>query len=275
VKGIPRLALGFLAAFGFLGGNSHAQNPGGKDSCLECHSRLSGALKRAVSDWRGSTHFEQKIGCVDCHGGDKESDRYPKSPGTGYVGIPRMHDVPYFCGKCHGEIKEKHLGSPHGSHGLPNCISCHGHHGISKPEPEKIITEKNCTKCHDFKAPQKALKALEKANTLQKRMESKLEDLEHLPVAKAAFLAKRKELHLDQAGVIATFHSFQIGKIQEIGTNADQLLKTFTKLEERENLRRVQKAREVPFILSLMGFLVLGTFFGFLVFHKGPPIGTT
>ncbi len=246
-----------------------------KSTCIDCHARLAGALGKSVSEWRTSIHGRKGITCVDCHGGDRTSERYAKSPAAGYKGIPRMRDVPYACGRCHQPIKEKHLGSPHGAHGLPHCVSCHGYHAIERPDPKRIITEEACTKCHDFAAPKRALAALEKADELQAAMARKLKEIEHLPYAKAEFLRQRTELKLERSDVVAAFHSFQIGEIQRIGTNAERLLKAIALLEERETQRRRQKNREIPFILTLMGFLVLGTALGYVVFHRSPPIGTT
>jgi hypothetical protein len=40
------------------------------DECVDCHNTITPG---AVSDWKLSKHFENEIGCSDCHGEDHKT----------------------------------------------------------------------------------------------------------------------------------------------------------------------------------------------------------
>ena len=76
-----------------------------------------------------------------------------------FVSSVTGRQVSYFCGKCHADIKEKHLGSPHGANGDPTCLYCHAQHEgklthlIAHPTPDIIDTRSRaeggrCSPCH-------------------------------------------------------------------------------------------------------------------------------
>ncbi len=237
------------------------------DSCVECHQRQQGQLQAPVAPWRESVHGKAGVTCDGCHGGDSKDPTMAHSPSAGFLGRPRLREFPYMCGKCHAEIKDKHLGSVHGQNGLPHCVTCHGSHTVQKPDPMQIITAAACSTCHPFAKAQTAQAMLGKARALLGEIDTVQKEVEHLPSVLAPLRAMQKELHLDRQGVISTFHSFRIGDIQAIGSNADRVLKTIQQLRTREDVREANYAHERPIILALMAFLLLAALFGYSVFH--------
>jgi hypothetical protein len=233
---------------------------------VDCHQSLVGKLGDVVSEWRDSPHGQVGVGCEGCHQGDPGNIQSAKSSTTGFVGMPRLREVPYFCGRCHEGIMEKHLASPHGALGLPNCVTCHGSHTIRR-RPEEIIVKEACSKCHSFEPAVKSLESLIKANTLLAELDRLVQEIKHIPAVSEHLSVAQREMRLDQAGVLETFHSFRIGDIQGMGMNVVRLRKTLQRLHDRERTRVESLEREVPFILMLMGFLLLASLFGFFVFH--------
>lgn len=235
--------------------------------CIDCHEDLDGELGEAVAEWAQSTHAEMDVGCEGCHEGDPQTEAGAHSPAMGFIGVPRISEVPYFCGKCHEDIKRRHLGSPHGAQGLPHCVTCHGDHAIGPPRPGAIITEEACSKCHSYEPAAKALQALDKGRELLAEVEKLAGRVQHIPGVEKEVAAVQKEMRLDRAGIVTTFHSFRIGDIEQIGMNADRLKKTLDRLIEREQRREANLAREIPLILSLVVFLLFASVLGFFVYH--------
>jgi hypothetical protein len=236
-------------------------------SCVTCHQRQQGALQAPIGDWQQSVHGKAGIGCEGCHGGDLTDERLAHSPSAGFVGRPRLRDYPYLCGKCHAEIRDRHIGSVHGANGLPHCVSCHGAHAVQHPDPATIITEAECSKCHVFAKARTAQEMLAKARSLLVELEAFKERVEHIPGVVGPLERMQQDLRLDRAGVLSTFHSFRIGDIQQIGSNADRVMKTVANLREREERRLQNYARERPMILAMMGFFALCAAFGYSVYH--------
>lgn len=148
------------------------------NSCLECHRDLPGRSSEIVElEWKQSMHAAAGVGCDGCHGGnpavrrgDYDSDEawkraahlerdpeflFMHRSGDLFVTPGRGRSVSYFCGKCHADIKEKHLGSPHGEFGDPTCLYCHGQgsHNIQDPTLDIIDTRGRrdggrCSPCH-------------------------------------------------------------------------------------------------------------------------------
>src|SRR5204863_312335 len=58
-----------------------------KDSCLECHSILEGALQAPAKAYSADIHSRHGFRCNDCHGGDPTSDDLAVSmnPARGFV----------------------------------------------------------------------------------------------------------------------------------------------------------------------------------------------
>lgn len=250
------------------GAQSTAPAPAGKTSnCVDCHTQQHGKLQQAVTDWLGSVHEKAGVGCHDCHGGHATDPQLAHSPGHQFIGRPRLREHPYMCGKCHAEIRDKHVGSVHGANGLPHCVSCHGAHAVSPPDPTQIINEAECSKCHTYDKAATAQEMLKKANGLLAQLETFAGEIDHVPGVLGPLREMQRKLRVDREGIITTFHSFRIGEIQQIGANVDRVLKTMQRLREREEHRHANFARERPVILMLMGFFVLATAFGYVVYH--------
>ena len=247
-----------------------AQKP--QSSCVQCHDQLQGQLHAPVGQWRDSVHGKAGVTCDGCHGGDVAEPTMAHSPSAGFVGRPRLRDFPYMCGKCHGEIKDVHVGSVHGKNGLPHCVTCHGAHAIQPPDPAAIITEAECSKCHAFEKAKTAQSMLQKARGLVEELDTFAKGVEHIPSVIQPLRQMQKDLRLDRDGVLATFHSFRIGEIQQIGGNVDRVMKTIAKLREREELRERNYERERPVILSLVAFLLLAAAIGYRAYHSNTPI---
>lgn len=177
-----------------------------KDSCVECHSQLSGQLKEAADLVKEDIHTKRGLSCSDCHGGDKTTldMSAAKDPAKGFVGKPKRNDIPAFCAKCHSDPTFMRRYNPNipmdqlakyntSQHGKLNaqgdvkvavCTSCHDHHGIkTKTDPlsPTYITNvpATCAWCHsdkeymkDYKIPTNQMEEYAKSvhgETLLKR----------------------------------------------------------------------------------------------------------
>lgn len=126
-----------LASFVVIGcGFATAQQPSAPLSsdapCIECHSKTNPAV---VSEWKGSKHSEQKVGCISCHGGEHSS-----GDNAAKVKIPNAET----CAQCHQTQVEQYRRGKHRNalaamrtvpmvhwHGMlvvgdqEGCVSCH------------------------------------------------------------------------------------------------------------------------------------------------------
>ncbi len=139
----------FLAAAGQAAEN---QEP----VCITCHDSemMKPEFRKIPGEWRQSWHNLNGVSCNDCHGGDPADAAMAMSPERGFVGKPAYRAVPEFCGKCHIGILKNYTESGHGkalkaSGRGPNCVTCHGSHGIQKASID-IINEQRCTQCHTY-----------------------------------------------------------------------------------------------------------------------------
>jgi hypothetical protein len=120
--------------------------------CIQCHTKLPEKYSQPVILWRGSIHAENGIACNSCHGGDVRDAVNAMSPSRGFLGVPKEHDIPAFCGRCHVGVLKEYLSSQHGKalgKGGPTCVTCHGNHKVVKASLE-LISEKNCSRCHGY-----------------------------------------------------------------------------------------------------------------------------
>lgn len=158
-----------------------------KSSCIECHITLEGKIGDPARSIKDDVHLSRGLSCNDCHGGDPtQSDKIAaKDPRKGYLGRPRMVDIPAFCGKCHNDAsfmkkynpalrvdqEKEYATSVHGkllkagNEKVATCISCHGVHGIRAVNDAlasvyPLNVAETCAKCHgqaermaEFKIP--------------------------------------------------------------------------------------------------------------------------
>ncbi|MCG3180774.1 MAG: hypothetical protein BIFFINMI_03137 [Phycisphaerae bacterium] len=275
-------------------------DPFANNACVNCHRDLPGRSSEIVTlEWKQSVHHAAGVGCDGCHGGDpsvrrdqfaieddyKRAAHLQRNPDfllmqdrtDPFVGPVRGRKVSYFCGKCHADIKEKHLGSPHGDFGDPTCLYCHGQgsHKITHPTAEEIIDTRpksengRCSPCHRA-ATMQAVTTIKKtlidaedriqtSGNLYARLESW--GYQNLELEKLHHHAREVRSQLRQI-----FHSFNMRDINnfasEIGDVADRTQATYDLVS---NLRRTQR-RQTVVGASAVGMLLL--FAGLLVYYK-------
>ncbi len=150
-------------------------------NCVSCHKKVSPGL---VSDWEVSRHFNEEVGCVECHGDahKKVSDaRLAKMPdeyvcaechekqfnqfskGKHNFGWTSMNAMPVThvepdelmeggrgCGGCHNmgiksESQKKELRDKGYRYQNNSCDECHTRHSFSKKE---ALNPRACQQCH-------------------------------------------------------------------------------------------------------------------------------
>ncbi|NIR49051.1 hypothetical protein GWO43_11420 [candidate division KSB1 bacterium] len=144
------------------------------DVCLECHGEKDFVMERdgqEVSLYVNSRKFAQsvhgEIGCVSCHyDADVEE-------------LPHAEDLePVDCSICHDDVSEKYHDSLHGEaleqgkYLAPDCITCHGKHGIlsSKNEtsPTYVMNVPSlCGSCHKEGTRVSQLRGVSKRHVLE------------------------------------------------------------------------------------------------------------
>lgn len=145
----------------------------GPNSCVTCHTGLSGNLAQVAVDWQQSAHAANGVGCVSCHGGDpNQSDQAAAmSAAAGFLGVPAKPQVPGLCASCHSNVDlmrpfglptdqfDQYLQSQHGQllatgdQKVATCFDCHGGHKILKAgDPGATVYPTNepamCAGCH-------------------------------------------------------------------------------------------------------------------------------
>ena len=248
------LSVAFLCFFVSVPAFSQIKGDEGPASvCLDCHDSdmMKPELRSVPSEWRKSWHFSNGISCHDCHGGDPKDASMAMSPERGFAGKPQYGQVPDFCGKCHIGILKNYLESGHGkalkaSGSGPNCVTCHGSHGILKADID-IINEKRCSQCHTF----------DRARTMKQALsvtEKKIKDVEGgLRMLKAAGVftgEEEKTLFSTEAAFRTLFHSVDVGLIKE---RTDEFVKKLEQIESREK----QIFHELEFRKKFSAFLML------------------
>jgi predicted CXXCH cytochrome family protein len=123
-----------------------------KDTCVECHSVMDGALQRPALLIKDDVHTANGLSCADCHGGDRSIDdlSIAMSKAKGFTGKPSRAEIPQFCARCHSNPDymrrfrpqqrvdqfELYKTSVHGKKlaagddNVATCIDCHSVHDI-------------------------------------------------------------------------------------------------------------------------------------------------
>ena len=168
---VTTLCIAVIALF-WKTATSSAQAP---NSCVRCHAALDERLSDSVRLFEHDIHKERGLTCTDCHGGDGTQDdmKAAKDPAKGYIGKPSRAQIPAFCGKCHSDASlmkkfnpslrvdqvQEYFTSVHGTRlrngdqNVATCVSCHGVHGIRKPDDQEssvfpMNVAETCAKCH-------------------------------------------------------------------------------------------------------------------------------
>jgi predicted CXXCH cytochrome family protein len=146
-----------------------------KNSCVECHSRIEGAMSDPVRLMKGDVHDSRGLSCVECHRGDASKDDMGAAmdPRKGFIGKPKPAVIPALCGRCHSnpdfmktfnpglrvDQETEYSTSVHGrllkggDTKVATCTSCHGNHGVrAVTDPLSKVYATNvaetCGTCH-------------------------------------------------------------------------------------------------------------------------------
>jgi hypothetical protein len=269
------------------------------NGCVQCHQDLPGRLSEIVElEWRRSVHYEAGVGCEGCHGGDalarrdqfdsdeawKQAAHLARDPeflfvhgaDSQFVAATRGRSVSYFCGKCHADIKEKHLGSPHGEFGDPSCLYCHGggSHLITSPTLDVIDTRGRaeggrCSPCHLASTMETVVRIKDLLQATEERIEvggrlyAELQDSGYHSL-------ELERLHEDVAVVRSRlrqlFHSFNM---REISNFAGEIQATVERTDATfEMVAALRSAQRRQTLVGGLVTVMLLLFAGLLVYYR-------
>ncbi|MFO0980309.1 MAG: multiheme c-type cytochrome [Planctomycetota bacterium] len=84
--------------------------PQNSKACVDCHGQSNPAI---VDHWKGSTHAEKGVGCVECHQADKGDVDSFDHYGFMIATVPTPRD----CSRCHAEVADQFQHSHHAKAG--------------------------------------------------------------------------------------------------------------------------------------------------------------
>ena len=145
-----------------------------ESNCFTCHNDWEEGKDAPSKRWPADIHKDAGLNCFDCHGGDPSLDDMDAVRASkGYRGVPKVAEIPEFCGRCHGDAAymkkfnpllpidqlEKYKTSMHGMRlakgdvKVATCISCHSVHNIIPANTPTstvyaINIPKTCAACH-------------------------------------------------------------------------------------------------------------------------------
>lgn len=234
-------------------GAASAQEVKKESVCIQCHSQLGGKFAEPVEQWSKSIHKEMGNNCEGCHGGDAADMERAMTKEAGFLGKPKLLEIPDFCGKCHIGVKENYSKSAHGisaaKTGAPNCVTCHGNHDIKKASLE-LINEKNCTRCHTYDRPQKIKQALAGTDKEIARLTAQIKD-----VKGSSIDTKRLEEKLFAArnAIHQVTHVLSVDRINAMKTTTDKELSAVdVSLKQIE--KEITKRKRIAIGVSLFCF---------------------
>jgi hypothetical protein len=221
--------------------------------CIQCHDSdtMKPEFRKIPEEWRLSIHYQNGVACNDCHGGDPADAAMAMSPQRGFVGAPKYQGVPEFCGKCHIGILKNYLVSGHGkalkaSGRGPNCVTCHGSHGIQRANID-IINEQRCTQCHTYERAGTMKQALFETERHMRDIENALKKLSSQGMVTAE---EDKTLFRTEAEFHTLFHTVDVSLVKE---KTDGFARQLAKLHNRvDSLFAELQARK-----NFSGLLVL------------------
>jgi len=277
----------------------YGEDPYGQNNCVQCHANLPGRSSEIVElEWKHSVHYGAKVGCDGCHGGNaalrreqfESEDAFKRaahlerhadflvmhSSEREFVSETRGRSVSYFCGKCHSDIKEKHLGSPHGDFGDPTCLYCHGQgsHRITEPSPEIIDTRSRaeggrCSPCHRASTMEAVARIKEILVTTEEQVAASTDlstDLTAWGYRNLSLEQARQNAAEVNSRLRQVFHSFNM---REINNFATEIRDGVDRIEATHDLveRLKQQQRQQTLVGSAAVTLLL-IFSGLLVYYK-------
>ncbi len=277
----------------------YGEDPFSQNNCVNCHANLPGRSSEIVElEWKHSVHFGAKVGCDGCHGGNaalrreqfESEDAFKRaahlerhadflvmhSSEREFVSEARGRAVSYFCGKCHSDIKEKHLGSPHGDFGDPTCLYCHGQgsHRITEPSPEIIDTRSRaeggrCSPCHRASTMEAVARIKEILVTTEEQVAASTDlsaDLTGWGYRNLSLEQARQNAAEVNSRLRQVFHSFNMREINnfasEIRDGVDRVQAT------HELVQRLKTQQRGQTIVGIAAVALLLVFSGLLVYYK-------
>jgi len=274
-------------------------DPYAHNACVQCHRDLPGRSAEIVGvQWRHSVHYAANVGCDGCHGGDasltrdqfdsdeafkhaSHQDRNPEflilhRPQQEFVSEVRGRSVSYFCGRCHAEIKEKHLGSPHGDFGDPTCLYCHGQGShLIQPATTDIIDTRSraeagrCSPCHAAATMQAVARIKKIMVDTEQRIETSDQAYQQLEASGYQNLELQQMHHAANevhSKLRRIFHSFNMLEINNFAAEIESVADRTTATHDLvERLRRNQRQQT---IVGLCAVALLLSFAGLLVYYK-------
>lgn len=142
------------------------------DECYKCHVE-NDLLPEGFSEL--DIHLQEGLSCAGCHGGDPtiSDEEESMDPSKGFVGVPDVKEIPYYCGKCHSNIEIMRVYQPRiatdqlaqyytsvhgkklkrGDENVATCISCHTAHFILPSSDTRstvfaVNIPETCSSCH-------------------------------------------------------------------------------------------------------------------------------
>ncbi len=145
------------------------------DSCVECHSALSGREQAPAIAFAQDVHRHRGFYCTDCHGGDRNAAEAEAamSRARGFVGKIDRLAAPRLCARCHSDASLMHKYQPQprvdqyaqyqtsvhgkrlaaGDRAAASCVDCHSVHdirGVKDPRApvHPLRLPETCARCH-------------------------------------------------------------------------------------------------------------------------------
>ena len=273
-----------------------AQDPYAHNACVQCHRNLAGRSAEIVDlEWARSIHYQNHVACDGCHGGDaslkreqfpsddawKQASHLARNPeflllSGEFISRARGRSISYFCGRCHTEIMEKHLGSPHGNFGDPSCLFCHGQgsHDIEAASLDIIDTRSRmeggrCSPCHQastMKVVADIKKVLQNTADLIDSSAKRFHELEQMGYRNLALAEMNHHTAETHSRLRRVFHSFNMRDIKELSRSIKAVAaKTDYAYKLVQSLHHARRTQTLVG-LAVIAFLLL--FASALVYYK-------
>lgn len=124
-----------------------------QEGCMKCHK---GTTPKIFQEYQEDVHFEGKIGCSGCHGGNAaaETEETAHAASQGFKRRIPVSEIPDLCGGCHSaELRYFRAGPHYGAFKqvqVPGCGDCHGSHRNTLPTTDLFEGREHqgCGACH-------------------------------------------------------------------------------------------------------------------------------
>lgn len=230
------------------------------NTCIRCHAILPDKrLSEPVALWARSVHAEVGNTCDGCHGGDPSNHTGKSmSKEKDFQPAPSKKEIASFCGKCHQEIADNYMISPHWKKKAQSCIDCHGSHTIKRVSSE-IVNEVKCGKCHAYDIADKYISTLQSLHDSIKASEEQAKLIVGFPTETIDEDINRVWKRSRQLRMISHATDF---KLMEIETEKVQALLRTTNNEINRLLSLGEERRLLGYgLIATFLFLALITYF--------------